>query len=31
VNDVMKEYSKKVDYQVGYAPPSTSTAATTTG
>jgi parvulin-like peptidyl-prolyl isomerase len=31
VNDVKKEYSKKVDYQVGYAPPSTSTAATTTG
>jgi parvulin-like peptidyl-prolyl isomerase len=31
VNDVKKEYSKKIDYQVGYAPPSTSTAATTTG
>jgi parvulin-like peptidyl-prolyl isomerase len=31
VNDVKKEFAKKVHYQVGYAPPSTSTAATTTG
>jgi parvulin-like peptidyl-prolyl isomerase len=31
VNDVKKEFSKKIHYQVGYAPPSTSTAAATTG
>jgi foldase protein PrsA len=31
VNGVKKEFSKKTHYQVGYAPPSTSTAATTTG
>src|SRR6266511_1940750 len=31
VNDVKKEFAKKIHYQVGYAPASTSTAATTTG
>jgi foldase protein PrsA len=31
VNDVKKEFAKKIHYQVGYAPPSTSNAATTTG
>ena len=31
VNDVKKDFAKKIHYQVGYAPPSTSTAATTTG
>jgi foldase protein PrsA len=31
VNDVKKDYAKKIHYQVGYAPPSTSNAATTTG
>ena len=31
VNDTKKDFAKKVHYQVGYAPPSTSTAATTTG
>jgi hypothetical protein len=28
---VKKEFAKKIHYQVGYAPASTSTAATTTG
>jgi parvulin-like peptidyl-prolyl isomerase len=30
VNDTKKEYAKKIHYQVGYAPPTTSTASTTT-
>jgi peptidyl-prolyl cis-trans isomerase C len=30
VNDTKKEYEKKIHYQVGYAPPTTSTASTTT-
>jgi foldase protein PrsA len=30
VNDTKKEYEKKIHYQVGYAPPKTSTASTTT-
>src|SRR5919201_5096492 len=30
VNDTKKEYAKKIHYQVGYAPPTTSTAPTTT-
>jgi parvulin-like peptidyl-prolyl isomerase len=30
INDTRKEYAKKVHYQVGYAPPTTSTAPTTT-
>jgi parvulin-like peptidyl-prolyl isomerase len=30
INDTKKEYAKKVHYQVGYAPPTTSTAPTTT-
>jgi foldase protein PrsA len=30
VNDTKKEYAKKIHYQVGYAPPKTSTASTTT-
>jgi parvulin-like peptidyl-prolyl isomerase len=30
INDTKKEYAKKVHYQAGFAPPSTSTAATTT-
>jgi parvulin-like peptidyl-prolyl isomerase len=31
VNDVKKEFANKIHYQVGYAPPSTSTSGTTTG
>jgi foldase protein PrsA len=31
VNDVKKDFAKKIHYQVGYAPPSTSNASTTTG
>jgi len=31
VNDTKKDFANKIHYQVGYAPPSTSTAATTTG
>jgi parvulin-like peptidyl-prolyl isomerase len=30
INDTKKEYAKKVHYQAGYAPPTTSTASTTT-
>jgi foldase protein PrsA len=30
VNDTKKEYAKKIHYQAGYAPPTTSTASTTT-
>ena len=31
VSDTKKEFDKKIHYQVGYAPPKTTTAGTTTG